>query len=139
MKKFYFFCREFKIFAVINLAFCSVDISFSILCHMIRRGNLIPFVMVGGTLGILTGTYYLLKKSLIREENVITVAICSLISFGIASLIAIFNFDKPSLIFISFLLIGFTSAFSNWYFQKHKYFSGSLKYGLLGLVLILPS
>jgi|SRR5450755_2199755 hypothetical protein len=139
MKKFFRFYREFKIFAIINLTFGLAAISLSILGHIIRRGNLIPFVMVGGTLGILTGTYYLLKKSFIKEENIIIVATCSLISFGMASLIAIFNFDKPSLIFISFLLIGFTSAFSNWYFQKHKYISGSLKYGLLGLVLILPS
>jgi hypothetical protein len=139
MKKFFFFYREFKIFAIIDLTFGLAAISLSILGHIIRRGNLIPFVMVGGTLGILTGTYYLLKKSLIKKENVIAVAICSLISFGIASLIAIFNFDKPSLIFICFLFIGFTAAFSNWYFQKHNYISESLKYGLLGFVLILPS
>ena len=139
MKKIYRFYAEFKIFVIISLTFGSLVISFSILGHIIRRGNLIPFVMVGGTLGILTGTYYLLKKSLIKEENVITVTICSLIAFGLASLIAIFNFDKPFLIFISFLLIGFTSAFSNWYFQKYKYISGSLIYGLLGLILILPS
>ncbi len=139
MKKLFPFYREFKIFAIINLTFGLAAISLSILGHIIRRGNLIPFVMVGGTLGILTGTYYLLKKSLIKEQNVISVVICSLISFGTASLIAIFNFDKPSLIFICFLLVGFTSAFSNWYFQKYKYNSGSLVYGLLGLVLILPS
>ncbi len=139
MKKFFLFYREFKIFAIINLTFGLMAIFLSILGHTIRQGNIIPFVMVGGTLGILTGTYYSLKKGLIKEENVITVAICSLITFGTASLIAIFNFDKPSLMFISFLLIGFTSAFSNWYFQKYKYISGSLMYGLLGLILILPS
>ena len=139
MKKFFLFYRGLKIFAIINLTFGLAAISLSILGHIIRRGNLIPFVMVGGTLGILTGTYYLLKKSLIKEENVITVTICSLVTFGLASLIAIFNFDKPSLIFISFLLIGFTSAFSNWYFQKYKYISGSWINGLLGLILILPS
>ena len=139
MKKFFLFYREFKIFAIINVTFSLAAIFLSILGHIIGQGNLIPFVMVGGTLGILTGSYFLLKKSLIKKENVITVTICSLITFGLASLIAIFNFDKPSLMFISFLLIGFVSAFSNWFFQKYKYISGSWINGLLGLILILPS
>jgi hypothetical protein len=123
----------------ISLASGSLIILFSLLGHFIRRGDLIPYAMTGGSIGILTGTFFLYRKRLIKNGDVIPVTVCSLISFGLISLIAIFNFDKPFLILFGFLLIGFTAVFSNRYFQKYSNISNNLRYGLLGIVLILPS
>lgn len=139
MKKIHRFYADFKIFMVISLASGSLIILFSLLGHFIRRGDLIPFVMTGGSIGILAGILFLYRKRLIKKVDIMAVAVCSLISFGLISLIAIFNFDKPFLILFSFLLIGFTAVISNRYFRKHTNISNSLRYGLFGIVLILPS
>ena len=139
MKKIYRFYAEFKIFMAISLASGSLIILFSLLGHFIRRGDLIPYAMTGGSIGILTSTFFLYRKRLIKKVDIMAVAVCSLISFGLISLIAIFNFDKPFLILFGFLLIGFTAVFSNRYFQKYSNISNNLRYGLLGIVLILPS
>jgi hypothetical protein len=139
MKKIDRFYADFKIFMVISLASGSLIILFSLLGHFIRRGDLIPFVMTGGSIGILAGILFLYRKRLIKKVDIMAVAVCSLISFGLISLIAIFNFDKPFLILFSFLLIGFTAVISNRYFRKHTNISNSLRYGLFGIVLILPS
>src|SRR5450631_339022 len=139
MKKFYHIYMDFKFFSIISFAIGISIILFSLLGHFTRPGNLIPYSMVGGSIGILIGTYFLYRKSFIKEKNVIGVAICGFIAFGLTSLIAIFNLDKPFLILSSFLLIGFTTLLSNWYFQKYNNISNSLKYGILGIILILPT
>ena len=139
MKKVYHIYIDFKFFSIISFTIGILIILFSLLGHFTRPGNLIPYSMVGGSIGILIGTYFLYRKSFIKGENVIGVAICSFIAFGLTSLIAIFNLDKPFLILSSFLLIGFTTVLSNRYFQKYKNISNSLKYGILGIILILPT
>ena len=126
-------------FAVISLTTGLLIILFSILGHFINTGKLIPYSMVGGSMGILIGVYLLYSQSLINEDNIIAVLVSTLIAFGITSLITIFNFDKPFLIFFCFLLIGLTTTLSNQYFEKHKDISTSLKSGILGAILILPT
>jgi hypothetical protein len=139
MKKFNHIYRDFKLFAIISLSTGIIIFLFSLVGHFISAGKLIPYCMAGGSIGILTGSYFLFRQSLIKKENIIAVSVFSLIAFGVISLIAIFNFDKPFLIVSSFLLIGLTTVFSNRYFLKNKNISDSLKYGLLGIILILPT
>src|SRR5882672_189859 len=114
MKKFNPIYHNFKLFAIISLTTGSLIFLFSLLGHFISPGKLIPYCMVGGSTGILAGSYFLFRQGLIKKENVIAVSVCSLIAFGLISLIAVFNFDKPFLILPGFLLIGLTTILSNW-------------------------
>jgi len=131
--------HDFKVFLAISLTTGLLIILCSLLGHFISAGKLIPYSMVGGSMGILMGIYFLYRRNLINENNVIAVSVSTLIAFGITSLISIFNLDKPLLIFIGFLLIGITTALSNHYFEKYKNISASSKFGLLGAILIFPT
>ena len=79
MKKFNQIFTGFKLFVIISLSTGILIILFSILGHFFRSGNLIPYSMVGGSIGILTGVYFLYKLGLIKGENVLDVSVCSLI------------------------------------------------------------
>jgi hypothetical protein len=139
MRKLNHIYHNFKLFAVISLTTGALIFLFSLLGHFVSPGKLIPSCMIGGSIGILAGTYFLFRLGLIKKENIIALSICSLIAFGIISFIAVFNFDKPVLILCIFLLIGLTTVLSNRYFLENKNISNSLKYGLLGIILILPA
>ena len=139
MKKIYNIYHDFKLFTIVSLATGALIILFSLLGHFISTGKIIPLSMFGGSMGILTGSYFLYRKSLVNMENIIAVAVCTLIAFGLTSLIVVFNLDKPFLILFSFQLIGFTTVSSNWYFIKYKNIPNSLKFGLLGIILTLPA
>lgn len=138
MKKFKIF-HDLKLFIVVSSTTGVLIFLCTLIGHFISAGKLIPYAMAGGSLGILLGIYVLYKRSLINEDNVIAVSVSTLIAFGVSSLIIIFNLDKPLLIFSCFLLIGLTTVFSNRYFEKHKDLSASLKFGLLGAILIFPT
>jgi hypothetical protein len=139
MKKLNQISHDLKLFIVVSLTTAVFIFLCSLLGHFITPGKLIPYAMAGGSLGILIGIYILYRRKLIGEENVITVSVSTLITFGISSLIIVFNFDKPLLIFFCFLFIGLTTAFSNRYFEKYKDVSASSKFGLLGAILIFPT
>jgi hypothetical protein len=130
--------NSFK-FAAIVSATAGISI---ILCtvagHFISPGKLIPFAMVGGALGILTGIYFLLKQGLVERRNVVEVFVTTLIAFGFISLLLIFNLDKPFLIIAGMFFIGLTATFSNDYFQSRKDMSVNRRYGVLGLILVFP-
>jgi hypothetical protein len=139
MKKYSPLHLGFKLFFTVSVITGGMILLFSLAGHFISPGNLIPYCMSGGTIGIFFSCYYLVRRNHIKKEDVIAVSVASLIAFDAISLIVVFNFNKPILIFPSFLLIGLTTAASNWYFGTKKIMSHSKTFGVLGIFLILPA
>jgi|GEM_PF-3398878 len=131
--------HDLKLFIVVSLTTGVLIFLCSLFGHFISPGQLIPYSMAGGSLGIVIGVYVLYRRSLINENHVIAVSVSTLIAFGMTSLIVVFNFDKPFLIIFCFLFIGLTTALSNHYFEKYEGVSSSLIFGLLGAILIFPT
>jgi hypothetical protein len=112
---------------------------FSLAGHILTPGKLIPSSFIGGTIGIITGTYICFKQNTIDKTKLLPVTLCSLYAFGLVSFIIVFNFDKPLLILFCFLLFGLATLIINRYFFKKNNFSRNKFYGAIGLLFSFPA
>jgi hypothetical protein len=130
--------NNLKIFAIISFTSGTLIVLSSLAGHFLTPAKLIPSAFIGGTIGLVSGTWLCFKQKMIDKASVIPVMIFTLIAFGIVSFVIVFNFNHPLLIFICFSLIGLTSIVSNYYFKKHPNTPKNKIFGTAGVLLVLP-
>ena len=134
-----FLKRNLKTFAVVNFATGFFMILFSVIGHFLTPYRLIPSSVIGGTFGTITSVYICFNLNYIDKRNFFPVLFSTLIYFGIASFIAVFNLHNPVVILVGFSLTGLMTIISNRYFVRHQYISATKIYGTLGLILAFPA
>lgn len=107
--------------------------------HLLTPARLIPSSFIGGTIGILLGSYICYKIRSIDKKNLLPVLLFTLISFGAVSFVIAFNFNHPLLIVGGFFLIGLTGVLANRFFKRHPETSANNVYFVAGILLSLPA
>ena len=131
--------RSLRTSATISLATGFFILLFSVVGHILTPGKLIPSSFIGGSIGLIFGTYICFKQNIIEKANLFPVILCNLYAFGLVSFIIVFNFDKPVLILFCFLLFGLATLIINHYFLNKSNFFRNKFYGVIGLLFSFPA
>jgi hypothetical protein len=131
--------RDLRTSATISIATGFFILLFSFIGHILTPGKLIPTSFIGGTFGIIAGTYICFRQNNIDKVKLLPVMLCNLYVFGLVSFVTVFNFDKPYLILFCFLFFGLATLIISHNFHKIDNFSKNRFFGVIGLLFSFPA